>query len=391
MSKMINILLLVVSLVTIITAERDHGMQRGLKEEDLELERQLNILNKPPIKSINTKSGYIVDCVDINKQPAFDHPLLKNHKLQIKPIFERNVTETRVWNSPIKPKSIFILEKVKCPEGTVPIRRTTKKDLIQKKSLFTSHNLTENDSINHFARLYLSLLGSPYYGVSGITSVWNPKIYKGQSSSANLYVQRGEGDNLNKISIGWHVSPQLYNDDQTHLYMFWASGNKGCFNMLCKGFIQIDKSYIFGTRISNTSTYGGKIIDLPLQISRDNVGNWWLKVVDRDIGYFPKALFSSLDHGAREAGFGGYTTTPAGTTSPAMGSGYMPDKDFSHASYFKFVKYLNIVRTPDDPIPFMVESYNDAPNCYGLTNFKDEIKSFGYSFQFGGPGGKCNT
>ncbi|TXG54309.1 hypothetical protein EZV62_019565 [Acer yangbiense] len=26
--------------------------------------------------------GYIVDCVDINKQPSVDHPLLKNHKVQ---------------------------------------------------------------------------------------------------------------------------------------------------------------------------------------------------------------------------------------------------------------------------------------------------------------------
>lgn len=29
------------------------------------------------------KFGDIVDCVDINKQPAFNHPLLKNHKLQV--------------------------------------------------------------------------------------------------------------------------------------------------------------------------------------------------------------------------------------------------------------------------------------------------------------------
>ncbi|CAL0307646.1 unnamed protein product [Lupinus luteus] len=26
--------------------------------------------------------GYIVDCIDINNQPPFDHPLLKNHRLQ---------------------------------------------------------------------------------------------------------------------------------------------------------------------------------------------------------------------------------------------------------------------------------------------------------------------
>ncbi|EXB99733.1 hypothetical protein L484_023263 [Morus notabilis] len=53
------------------------------REEDLDLERQLKLLNKPSIKTIQTKEGDIFDCVDINKQPAFDHPLLKNHKVQV--------------------------------------------------------------------------------------------------------------------------------------------------------------------------------------------------------------------------------------------------------------------------------------------------------------------
>ncbi|CAK8534661.1 unnamed protein product [Lathyrus sativus] len=387
---MINILLLVMCLVTIITGQTDHGMQRVSKEEDLELERQLHIINKPPIKSIHTKSGYIIDCVDINKQPAFDHPLLKNHKLQRKPIFEEKVIETRIQNSPIKPKSILILEKFNCPKGTVPIRRTTKYDLIKKKSLFNGYNLTQNDSINHFARVYLSIVGSPYYGVSGTSSVWNPKVYKGQSSSSNLYVQKGYGDNYNKVSVGWHVFPELYNDNQTHLFSYWTSGKNGCFDMLCKGFVQVDKSYTFGTRVSTTSTYGGKIIEAPFQISQDNVKNWWLKVVDKDIGYFPAALFSNLN-GADQVGFGGYTVTPAGTASPAMGSGHKPDKDFTHASYFRFVKQLDIVRNPFDPLPFEVQSYNDAPNCYGVMNYEDKIKGEGYSIQFGGPGGKCST
>ncbi|CAI8587488.1 unnamed protein product [Vicia faba] len=265
MSKMIHILLLVMCLVTIITGHRDHGMHSGLKE-DLELERQLNILNKPPIKSIHTKSGYIIDCVDINKQPAFNHPLLKNHKLQRKPIFERNISETRDQNSRIKSK--FIFEKVRCPEETVHIRRTTKNDLIQTKSLFNIHNQTQNESLNHFARVYLSRIGAPYYGVNGTTSVWNPNVYKGQSSASHLYVKRGEGDNIDKISIGWHVFSELYNDNQTHLYLFWMSSKNGCFNMLCKGFIQVDRSYTFGARISVTSIFGGTIMETPLQIAQ---------------------------------------------------------------------------------------------------------------------------
>ncbi|KAK7276257.1 hypothetical protein RIF29_17395 [Crotalaria pallida] len=58
---------------------RADGLQ---PEENLELERQLKLINKLPVQSFHTKFGYIVDCIDINKQPAFDNPLLKNHKLQ---------------------------------------------------------------------------------------------------------------------------------------------------------------------------------------------------------------------------------------------------------------------------------------------------------------------
>lgn len=112
---------------------------------------------------------------------------------------------------------------------------------------------------------------------------------------------------------------------------------------------------------------------------------------DKDLGYFPAALFPRLSTRADQVGWGGYTVTPAGTTSPAMGSGYKPDNDATHASYFKFVKYLEIVGMEFDPLPFMVASYNDAPNCYGLTNYKDTKKDFGYSLQFGGPGGNCRT
>ncbi|TXG46639.1 hypothetical protein EZV62_027861 [Acer yangbiense] len=43
---------------------------------------KLKLLNKPAVKSIKSEDGDIIDCVDINKQPAFDHPALRNHKIQ---------------------------------------------------------------------------------------------------------------------------------------------------------------------------------------------------------------------------------------------------------------------------------------------------------------------
>lgn len=51
------------------------------KENDLEIERKLEMLNKPAIKSIQSEDGDVIECVDIYKQPSLDHPALKNHKI----------------------------------------------------------------------------------------------------------------------------------------------------------------------------------------------------------------------------------------------------------------------------------------------------------------------
>ncbi|XP_062086551.1 protein neprosin-like [Humulus lupulus] len=58
------------------------------KEEELEIEDQLKQLNKPAVKTIQVilifSDGVIYNCVDFFKQPAFDHPLLKNHNFHYK-------------------------------------------------------------------------------------------------------------------------------------------------------------------------------------------------------------------------------------------------------------------------------------------------------------------
>lgn len=93
------------------------GRSSMLSESDFELERELKMLNKPYVKSFKVTMqseqtlrfkfsrwfenpnptylwqddlmkwqdnyGVVFDCVDIYKQPAFDHPFLKNHILQV--------------------------------------------------------------------------------------------------------------------------------------------------------------------------------------------------------------------------------------------------------------------------------------------------------------------
>ncbi|PNX96149.1 hypothetical protein L195_g019351 [Trifolium pratense] len=103
-------------------------------------------------------------------------------------------------------KSIYGLEKVSCPKGTVPIRRVTKDDLIRGKYLFNDRTLTQNGFRTGTAHVFLRPSGGPYYGVNGTTSVWHPSVVMGQESAGHLYVQNGNGDGTNKIIVGWHVT-----------------------------------------------------------------------------------------------------------------------------------------------------------------------------------------
>ncbi|KAK4253608.1 hypothetical protein QN277_010260 [Acacia crassicarpa] len=100
------------------------------KELD-EVDKLLNKLNKPSVKSLKSPDGDTIDCVHISHQPAFDHPKLKDHKIQMRPTFlpkgipkvsETN-TITQLWH-----------KSGSCPEGTIPIRRITKDDVMRASS-----------------------------------------------------------------------------------------------------------------------------------------------------------------------------------------------------------------------------------------------------------------
>ncbi|KAM7528636.1 hypothetical protein LguiB_032046 [Lonicera macranthoides] len=56
-------------------------------QAEAEVQKHLNRLNKPAIKSIQSPDGDIIDCVHISHQPALDHPFLKDHKIQMRPSY----------------------------------------------------------------------------------------------------------------------------------------------------------------------------------------------------------------------------------------------------------------------------------------------------------------
>ncbi|CAK8538110.1 unnamed protein product [Lathyrus sativus] len=354
----------------------------------LEIEKELKVINKTPIKTIHTKFGYIIDCVDINKQPAFDHPLLMNHKLQKKPSFLNSFKKNNGKNSSTTTTLGFHIER--CPVGTIPIRRTTSDDLFRGK-LYFDNILSVETPGKHVAEV--TLTPSTYYGVGGTSSVYNVKVEKGQSSAAVIWVKSGSSDSTNYIGIGWHVAPELYNDDGTHLYVVWTTDNfkTGCYNLQCPGFVQTNRDAHLGGRFDKTSTQNGEMVEIEISIYQDpNTKNWWIYNSQKLLGYFPSSIFSNLNS-ASEVGWTGQTRAPVNAPSPPMGSGSYPDRNILHASYFTHISYQDDSRTNREPNKESTRTFSDAPNCYRAEYYGDEGSEFGYTLQFGGPGGNCGN
>ncbi|KAJ6303209.1 hypothetical protein OIU77_017149 [Salix suchowensis] len=112
------------------------------QQNKLDVRQHLKRLNKPPLKTIKSPDGDIIDCVHIAHQPAFDHPLLKNHTIQTRPNFHpdgtkfeesKRVSGQKARSS--KPITQLWHLKGRCPEGTIPIRRTKKDDILRAKSI----------------------------------------------------------------------------------------------------------------------------------------------------------------------------------------------------------------------------------------------------------------
>ncbi|CAN6830921.1 unnamed protein product [Brassica oleracea] len=66
-----------------------------------------------------------------------------------------------------------------------------------------------------------------------------------------------------------NVSPQLYGDNHTRLFTYWTSDayqGTGCYNLLCSGFVQINREIAMGGSISPLSSYGNSQYDITILI-----------------------------------------------------------------------------------------------------------------------------
>ncbi|KAI3920900.1 hypothetical protein MKW98_015888 [Papaver atlanticum] len=341
-------------------------------EEDLEFERQLNILNKPPIKTMHTRRGAIYDCIEFYKQPAFDHPLLKNHEIPKK-------DETA---SPRLHTTLMMSQIEECPKGTVPIRRTTKEDLSRAKYLSSTSNAPGDE---YRAGISLQIEGERFFGASGVANIWHPNVNPDQFSGAETALRAGPEEQINEIRFGWTVNPQLYGYNLTSMFAYWTSdGGKttGCYNTRCPGFVQVDPQVTPDMYIEKTSVLGGPTYGIHTNIIMDReTEHWWLILEDKiKIGYWPKELFQRFNLGAEYIYWGGHVKSGKDGI-PEMGSGNLPDRIPEHTGYYSDLEYQDkddVIWKPDQRVQITV----DCEESYGsLWDNEHTI------LHFGGPGG----
>ncbi|XP_072993776.1 protein neprosin-like [Typha latifolia] len=286
------------------------------------IKQYLGKINKPAVKSIQSPDGDIVDCIPIDKQPAFDNPLLKNHTIQMAPSamptytggnYTTNSEVRQVWN-----------DAGNCPDETVAIRRITVRDVLRAGSL----------------------------------SQFGKKKINDKSRTA---------------------ADQPYDNEASPIQ------TAGCYDLLCSGFVQIDNRVIIGGALTPPSTYGGTQYEMTILIWKDpKSGNWWMKVQNKLVGYWPAELFTSLSFNATVVEWGGevINTSPNGVhTSTSMGSGHFPDEGFTKASYIS--NLMTVDSSNNLSLVQSITTKEDHPYCYDA---KTSNTDKGLILYFGGPG-----
>uniref|UniRef100_M4CKT5 Neprosin PEP catalytic domain-containing protein n=1 Tax=Brassica campestris TaxID=3711 RepID=M4CKT5_BRACM len=237
----------------------------------------------------------------------------------------------------------------RCPKDTVPIRRIKKEDILRSKSIESFGKKTMTPGI---------LL----YGSSSVL----------------------EDD----PSIGHEVYPGKYGDNNVRLFVYWTADGyqrTGCYNTDCPGFVQRSSIVTVGGAYTTVSEYNGNQYELSMLIWKDS-GNWWLRIGEELVGYWPGELFNSIGSGATRVLWGGEIVnveTGGQHTATDMGSGHFADEGFGKASFFRSlmtVDGFNTLREAQGLYPQITNS-----NCYNV-KAGDAGTTWGVYFFYGGPG-----
>ncbi|CAO2819926.1 unnamed protein product [Amaranthus hypochondriacus] len=348
------------------------------------------------IMTIETEYGDIYECIDFYKQPTFNHPLLKNHSFHpgMRPSSRPKWIQNNDFSLSVneRPADVILLKDGGCPPGTVPIRRGSDKDNISQIKNHLNHSaerVNPNGGTEYISGTVYALgqtKSNPwknYYGVGGVFSIYNPRVFPSQYSSGEIIIKSG-GDS---IIAGWTVNPSKYKDNLTRFFIYAVAGDLHCFNSEC-GFIIVRSDIPLDFVMHPISKRGGPIFVNKFFIYQEKVsGNWWLEVAMYPpiaVGFWPNDIFEGLKRSATYAACGGEINTIATLPPPEMGAGAYPD--FAPAmnmdAYCTDFVVVNENYTVVDAAD--TEAYANNPN-YGAFDVHMRGKSKKHVVTFGGP------
>ncbi|EOA28514.1 hypothetical protein CARUB_v10024729mg [Capsella rubella] len=355
---------------------------------EFEIEEQLKVINKPAMQIIKTTQGDLYGCVDFYKQPAFDHPLMKNHishyKMQESPILQKSRSNNEKFG--------YLWENgIGCPIGTVPIKRISKDELLRLNMFsdkfrpqgswnFTYSQYNVNANQHHFAVSRTKTKGKSYYGAAMIMTVNDPKVEFEQYSSARMHIQIGD----DFIQAGWTVNPKLYSDKRTRTFVYAKIGENQCYNNMCSvGIIMVRPDISLGMDLGPPAIRGSPVgVYCEYGIFKDKAnGNWWLKFGGHDIGYWPEKIFQ--ESSATNIEWGGEVYS-ASMPSPQMGNGHFP---VARTGYDAIIFNRTIV---DESFKIVEnidrEAFSDNTRGYNLIDGTFSEPHMINKLNYGGPG-----
>ncbi|CAN1181539.1 hypothetical protein LINPERHAP2_LOCUS35457 [Linum perenne] len=340
-------------------------------EEDENLKRQLQMINKPSVTKIQTKYGDWYHCVNFYEQPAFDHPLLRDHKYEYKMSSSRYQPSDKFG---IDPFDIWLNGKG-CPTNTVPIKRVTKEDLIKinkaTESAYTINSLNPGVAIA-VLKTADSKHDAIYYRGGMSAAIYHPDVGHDQYSSSRMSIESTKDNTvIDRISVGWTVNPSLYPHGETHLFIYTSTNHSYCYNTYCPGYIIMSPDIPPDVVVGPYPVPNQKVWELKLYVRKDAAnGNWFLNVGDNNdtIGTWPQTIFSGLADFATDLEWGGEVYSPPGTDTPVMGAGTQPeDKPLSNC----FIANIRVI-AEDHKV------YSDPQGCVTIqTSDLYEVSDYG--------------
>ncbi|KAH1212333.1 hypothetical protein GmHk_14G040562 [Glycine max] len=269
----------------------DHGSSLS-RHKILEVERKLNHLRRHSLKTIQSEDGDVIDCIDINKQPAFDHPALKGHKIQMAPTYNSakkdKTVGTRTRNNAKSGKMMkqrtegsSVTKSGRCPEGTILVRRIRGRDMLKANSIEDYGRKKPSFSHQHVGQRNKNLIS--------FAQLKNHSDDEYSTSQVSLLT--GPYKDFECVEAGWAVNPSVYGDRQTRLFVYWtadASNKTGCFDLTCPGFVQISNCPGCSNLSHINSWWASKYIIIIYIYKDPYTNNWWVQYGEKtNIGYWP--------------------------------------------------------------------------------------------------------